>query len=295
VTFSSSAKLQYSYSTPAGNVNANATGTIAGKASVATSPDFALYVNNLVYHPFWFGVSASNSIPFGWSPQGGLSYMNATQSISGTNKTFTLIMWVKLASPYPNISDFRPIDSTDEYSNPYTPNSSMAYADSIGLFGFNSYTAVGIGKISYNDVMLHRCSKADTNMTISPVSFFDGKWTFIAVSVKAPEYYAQIDGNSNTSINEQTYSQQSEIRIGDEFQQCDEAQFVGYISNVQLYNISLSSTQLEQAYKNGITAPPIVTNSSLVAWWNLNGTTKDFSGHGYNGQLVNASFASTYS
>ncbi|EFD92676.1 MAG: hypothetical protein BJBARM5_0588 [Candidatus Parvarchaeum acidophilus ARMAN-5] len=29
--------------------------------------------------------------------------------------------------------------------------------------------------------------------------------------------------------------------------------------------------------------------------WNLNGTTKDFSGHGYNGQLVNASFASTYS
>ncbi|EFD92675.1 MAG: hypothetical protein BJBARM5_0587 [Candidatus Parvarchaeum acidophilus ARMAN-5] len=100
---------------------------------------------------------------------------------------------------------------------------------------------------------------------MSTAPFFNGNWVFVAISVKAPNYYAQLDSSSATTTNDNTYTEKKEIRIGDEFHQCDEAQFVGYISNVQLYNVFLSPAQLEQAYKNGITAPPIVTNSSLVA------------------------------
>ncbi len=43
ISFSSAASLQYSYSTPAGNVNANATGTIAGKSSTTEPTTFSAY------------------------------------------------------------------------------------------------------------------------------------------------------------------------------------------------------------------------------------------------------------
>ncbi|MEM0202091.1 MAG: LamG domain-containing protein, partial [Candidatus Micrarchaeaceae archaeon] len=50
-------------------------------------------------------------------------------------------------------------------------------------------------------------------------------------------------------------------------------------SNVQLYGAALSSKQITQLYKKGISASPF-QNENLSIWLPLNGNTKDYSGYG---------------
>ena len=71
----------------------------------------------------------------------------------------------------------------------------------------------------------------------------------------------------------------------------------GYISNVQMYNASLSATDVLALYREGIGGEPIDL-SNLVAWLPLNGNANDYSGNQNNG-VVNStvfttSWASTY-
>ncbi len=268
----------------------SASGTLTGTSSSGNIPAFVLRINNFA-HPF----IRLNNPNYAYT-QGGYSYMNATQSISGTNTTYTVIMWVQ--SGYDNYSTYFPP----------SPNSTfIGGGNGVGLFGFNGYQALGVGwgwdtsatqpnqGISPYVASWHRCSPADTTVSISSATeFYNQKWVFLAYSVKAPNYYAQINGVGSSTVNTNSYTGGPQIRIGDEFPQCDERPFIGYISNVQLYNVVLSPSQINQAYSRGITGTPVVSNASLVAWWPLNGTTSDFSGNGYNGQLVNASFTSNY-
>ncbi len=58
--------------------------------------------------------------------------------------------------------------------------------------------------------------------------------------------------------------------------------FNGLISNVQLYNSTLSANQIQAMYTSGIGGVPIVLNN-LVAWWPLNGNANDYGGSQYNG------------
>ncbi len=66
--------------------------------------------------------------------------------------------------------------------------------------------------------------------------------------------------------------------------------FAGMIANMQIYNTTLSQSQIQQLYQEGISAPPIA-NAGLVAWWPLDGNSNDYSGNGNNGTLYgSASF-----
>ncbi len=62
--------------------------------------------------------------------------------------------------------------------------------------------------------------------------------------------------------------------------------FNGSISNIQLYNTSLSNSSVHSLYLEGIGGSPIDV-PRLVAWWPLNGNTNDYSGNGYNGNSAN--------
>ena len=55
------------------------------------------------------------------------------------------------------------------------------------------------------------------------------------------------------------------------------------IANVQLYNTSLSTNELQALYLEGIGGSP-VNLQNLVAWYPLNGDVKDYSGNNNNGQ-----------
>ena len=61
--------------------------------------------------------------------------------------------------------------------------------------------------------------------------------------------------------------------------------FKGKISNVQIYNTSLSGADIEALYKEGIGGAPINLRN-LVGWWPLNGNAKDYSGNGNNGNVI---------
>ncbi len=62
--------------------------------------------------------------------------------------------------------------------------------------------------------------------------------------------------------------------------------FNGLISNVQIYNTSLSASQVQTLYQRGISGLPIA-NDGLVGWWPLNGNAKDYSGLNNNGIQTN--------
>ena len=54
------------------------------------------------------------------------------------------------------------------------------------------------------------------------------------------------------------------------------------ISNVQVYNASLSANEITALYNEGIGGVPFNLNS-LVEWWPLNGDANDYSGNLNNG------------
>ncbi len=58
--------------------------------------------------------------------------------------------------------------------------------------------------------------------------------------------------------------------------------FQGSMANFQIYNASLSATAVNALYAEGITGAPVTFNS-LVAWWDLDGTVRDYSHNQNNG------------
>jgi hypothetical protein len=67
----------------------------------------------------------------------------------------------------------------------------------------------------------------------------------------------------------------------------------GSISNIQIYNTSLSASDIQALYLEGIGGAPIDLQN-LVAWWPLNGNANDYSGNDNNGQINNVNFVSNW-
>ncbi len=57
--------------------------------------------------------------------------------------------------------------------------------------------------------------------------------------------------------------------------------FNGYLSNIQIYNTTLTSNQIIQVYKEGIAGIPL-NNAGLSLWMPLSGNCNDYSGNGNN-------------
>ena len=55
----------------------------------------------------------------------------------------------------------------------------------------------------------------------------------------------------------------------------------GYITNIQIYNVSLSLGEVQALYAEGIGGAPI-RPTNLTGWWPLNGNANDYSGKGNN-------------
>ena len=68
--------------------------------------------------------------------------------------------------------------------------------------------------------------------------------------------------------------------------------FQGSISNVQIYNIALSSSQVSALYAEGITGSPLA-GAGNIGWWPLNGNANDYSGNGNNGNVIESMMYTT--
>jgi hypothetical protein len=67
----------------------------------------------------------------------------------------------------------------------------------------------------------------------------------------------------------------------------------GLVSNVQIYNTSLSQPEITALYQEGIGGAP-VDIQNLVGWWPLNGNSNDYSGNGNNGVPTGVTFTSNW-
>ena len=118
-------------------------------------------------------------------------------------------------------------------------------------------------------------------------------WVYVAIVVNLKSsvtFYVNgaYDGTSSISFN--SVSNNAELDIGGTTGYF----FPGLISNVQVYNASLSSNSIESLYQEGIGGAPIQLQN-LVGWWPLNGNAQDYSGENNNGQILNVVYNSTWS
>jgi len=115
----------------------------------------------------------------------------------------------------------------------------------------------------------------------------NGNWEFIAGtyngSYVAQWLNGQMLGEESSNVILNTATGYSYIATSG---QCASYTYVGEISNIQVYNTSLSANEIQALYLEGIGGAPI-NLQHLVAWWPLNGNTNDYSGNGDNGQNTN--------
>ncbi|MGC9129781.1 MAG: LamG-like jellyroll fold domain-containing protein [Candidatus Micrarchaeia archaeon] len=69
--------------------------------------------------------------------------------------------------------------------------------------------------------------------------------------------------------------------------------FNGSMADIQIYNTSLTTSEIQALYQEGIGGAPIDLQH-LVAWWPLNGNANDYSGNGNNGVPTNVKFVSNW-
>ena len=67
----------------------------------------------------------------------------------------------------------------------------------------------------------------------------------------------------------------------------------GDIANVQIYNTSLSTNEIQYLYTEGIGGAPLKLQN-LVGWWPLNGNANDYSGDNNNGAPSGVTYTSQW-
>ncbi|MGC8478709.1 MAG: PQQ-binding-like beta-propeller repeat protein [Candidatus Micrarchaeia archaeon] len=195
-----------------------------------------------------------------WSsgPYNSNSFIRTSLPIGGKNYNFTITMWIRPSSVQ-----------------------NLSHSWTTAVFSFSGYQGFGIQNscLPGTCLVLHRCSPADTSSgTLLPYSIFNNNWYFIAVAVKYPDYYWQIDNISTKDVNTNNYTGNPPATIGTQFAQCDSNAFNGSIANVQVYNKTLSPSQISQIYQQGLYGLPL-NIKGLLAWYPLDGNANDYSGN----------------
>ena len=119
-------------------------------------------------------------------------------------------------------------------------------------------------------------------------------WVFIAYTYNgvAQVGYSGYDGGELYNISESftANTQFSPFYMGT-FSNWAGGPFIGDLSDIQLYNTALSSSDIQALYKEGIGGVPIDLNN-LVGWYPLNGNANYYSGNGNNGNAIGVTFTS---
>ncbi len=109
-------------------------------------------------------------------------------------------------------------------------------------------------------------------------------WNFIAITYNGITEAGYVNGFEEVNFNPTTIPdvQYSNVIVGGRGLCGVDNFYVGYISNVQIYNTALSPNDIKALYQEGVGGAPIKIQN-LVGWWPLNGNANDYSGNGNNG------------
>ncbi|MGA3020372.1 MAG: LamG domain-containing protein [Candidatus Micrarchaeales archaeon] len=129
----------------------------------------------------------------------------------------------------------------------------------------------------------------------SSTTINNGQWYHIAGEYAAGNLVIYVNGVNQGSTNAGGVYTTSPINflIGLQDSVAVPYYFNGLISNVQIYNTSLSANEIQALYIEGIGGVPLKLQN-LVAWWPLNGDANDYSGNGNNGVPTNVVYTSSW-
>ncbi len=203
---------------------------------------------------------------------------SASLSCSGTSLLPEFVTQLS-GSGYVNIPNSALIDSASSYTVVAWIKTAFTGKE---LFwsGGDGATSVYQIYLSNGDVSL-RTSKGSL-VSSKPVN--DNSWHQVAgVFSSSGTGYIYADGTLITSgaINSIVTSSNNQVGA-----QCDvscSGFYYGNVSNVQVYNTTLSSNVIQELYIKGIGGSPI-SLQYLVGWWPLNGNANDYSGTGNFGK-----------
>ncbi len=121
------------------------------------------------------------------------------------------------------------------------------------------------------------CSSPGLNS--APVIVNDGKFHFVGVVDNAGMVQLYVDGAAAGNA----VSQSPNLGKGFNYIGVDASSyfFNGIITNVQVYNTSLSTDEIQSLYGEWISGAPLPL-PTLIGWWQLNGDTSDYSGNNNN-------------
>ncbi len=193
------------------------------------------------------------------------------------------------ASSYINISSFTGLEPTTAttisawvYANSGGPNYASVYSLATGA-GAGGVNFTGSGFLYYESGSWYGTSGGSfTNKDtwLNVVAVDNGG----AITVYSDDVLEALVGGSGQTIGAPAspYVEIGHSAKGSTF-------FNGLISNVQVYNTSLSATQIAQLYGEGITGAPVLP-ANIVGWWPLNGNAYDYSGDNNAGIANNVIF-----
>ena len=191
----------------------------------------------------------------GWVTAGSLNMPNAY------NTPYSITMWINIGT-YPSGSGYE-----------------LFY-----LGDLDDFQVIGGGPAG--QLLAHRCSGADQYSGAAVTVPLD-TWTFVGESVSNANYIFQANAKQATLTNAYPYPPsltQPTVTIGGSGH-CFPINFIGGMADVQVYNTSLSGSEMNSIYLEGIGGAPIKIQN-LIGWYPLNGNLNDYSGYNNNGQAV---------
>lgn len=133
----------------------------------------------------------------------------------------------------------------------------------------------------------------------SSAQITDGAWHDFVITWNSGTSYIYVDGverggpYTGRLIVPATYENQIGTQCASAGSTTCSFYFDGYISNVQVYNSSLSANDVMALYREGIGGVPI-DPTHILAWWPLNGNTNDYSGNGNAGVAHSISYTTSW-
>ena len=196
-----------------------------------------------------------------------LGYMTANMlSSQSSTSAGTITFWLNPVNP----GDTTPAVTQLAFSNDFSVNTYIPgyYNDPTGL---TVYTLNSIGQ----------------NIGQGVIAIGNNAWVQVSITFSGTTVLAYVNGANPTTIS----TSQS---IGSfYFTRLLAGGFNGQMSNVELYNTSLSSSEVQALYLEGIGGTPI-RPQNLVGWWPLNGNMNDYSGNGNNGASYGITYTSSW-
>lgn len=225
------------------------------------------YVGQYGYNGFSTYVGYSNiSIPIEYMP-----------TITASNKQeVTLVAWI-----YP--FKYEPYETAVMYGNLSVINLGDPMPNAI----FINVNGIEAGNPSYCGNGGLSADLYTNDICIDANSIPINTWSFVAVEKNATSVngYAVINGNVYET-SQSLKNLPSSFTIYAHSYVLISAPWNGLITNVQLYNTSLSYNALYAQADEGIAGAPL-NLQNLVGWWPLDGTFQDYSGNGNTGYPSN--------